>query len=264
MEGQAIYLGDKLYSPLFDGKFSDLYQQFATYEPIPNPVTSGLVLELTPQPASYPGSGTTWYDESGNGFDFTMTGTLPWTSDGFQYNASTANYFSLTNNTLNNYFIGQTNQNSMTIFVDHTPTTSDSERALIHAQKVPEEYLIVYNGVDGTETMDMRIGAPAPTYEYSGNTTGTITNGVRQIHTFTVGTNALTSYVDGVALSGTAAMSSNTYGSNAGQTWYIGVFITGGGSLTGPYNGKIKSVVVYNRVLNSTEIGDVKDWLLSI
>lgn len=56
----------------------------------PNIVTDGLLLALsTGSTRSYPGSGTTWKDLSGNGFDFTMDGS------GITYNSSDGT-FSLT------------------------------------------------------------------------------------------------------------------------------------------------------------------------
>ena len=54
----------------------------------PNIVTDGLVLALdAANPKSYPGSGTTWYDLSGNNDDFTLD------SSGITYNSD--GYFSL-------------------------------------------------------------------------------------------------------------------------------------------------------------------------
>lgn len=55
-----------------------------------NVVTSGLVLALdAANPKSYPGSGTTWFDLSGNNYNFTLDTTgITWNSSG---------YFSLTN-----------------------------------------------------------------------------------------------------------------------------------------------------------------------
>ena len=48
----------------------------------PNIVTDGLVLSLDAASArSYPGSGSTWSDLSGNNFDFTID------ASGFTYNA---------------------------------------------------------------------------------------------------------------------------------------------------------------------------------
>lgn len=51
----------------------------------PKLVTDGLVLTLdAASTRSYPGSGTTWYDLSGNGHDFTLDGSgIPHNSDGY-------------------------------------------------------------------------------------------------------------------------------------------------------------------------------------
>lgn len=50
--------------------------------PIPAYVTTGLILMLDAgNPASYPGSGTTWYDLSGNGYNFTLTNGPTYSSD---------------------------------------------------------------------------------------------------------------------------------------------------------------------------------------
>ena len=48
----------------------------------PKIVTDGLVLCLdAADPKSYSGSGTTWYDRSGNGYDATLQGTIDFTSN---------------------------------------------------------------------------------------------------------------------------------------------------------------------------------------
>ena len=51
----------------------------------PKSVTDGLVLSLdASNPKSYPGSGTTWFDRSGNNFDFTLDGSgITWNSEGY-------------------------------------------------------------------------------------------------------------------------------------------------------------------------------------
>ena len=47
----------------------------------PSPVTSNLTMYLNAaDPASYPGSGSTWYDVSGNGANITLTGSPTYTS----------------------------------------------------------------------------------------------------------------------------------------------------------------------------------------
>lgn len=50
------------------------------------PVTDGLGLFLTAQnPDSYPGTGNTWYDLSGNGYDFTLNNPSFYNSGGVNY-----------------------------------------------------------------------------------------------------------------------------------------------------------------------------------
>ena len=51
----------------------------------PNIVRDGLVLALDAGSSrSYPGTGTTWYDLSGNNFNFTLDGSgIPWQSGGY-------------------------------------------------------------------------------------------------------------------------------------------------------------------------------------
>ena len=49
----------------------------------PKIVTTGLVLALdAANPKSYPGTGTTWKDLSGNGYDFSFGAGLSWNSTG--------------------------------------------------------------------------------------------------------------------------------------------------------------------------------------
>tara|TARA_R100000951_G_C2585604_1_gene163328 strand:+ start:120 stop:803 length:684 start_codon:yes stop_codon:yes gene_type:complete len=63
----------------------------------PNIVTDGLVFAVDAgSERSYPGTGSTWYDLSGNGLDMTMVGTLTWNSAGYFTGWHTANYFNCT------------------------------------------------------------------------------------------------------------------------------------------------------------------------
>jgi len=61
-------------------------------------VSNGLILELdASNPSSYSGSGTTWTDLTGNGYNATAQGTVPFTSAGqqsyFGFSGSSSNYF---------------------------------------------------------------------------------------------------------------------------------------------------------------------------
>jgi len=70
----------------------------------PDTVTDGLVLALdAANKKSYPGSGTTWYDLSGNGFNFTLDGSgITWNSSGYFSLADGGATYNgvITNNTL--------------------------------------------------------------------------------------------------------------------------------------------------------------------
>ena len=47
-------------------------------------VTAGLILNLdASDPASYPGTGSTWYDLSGNGYNFTLENSPTWDNSGY-------------------------------------------------------------------------------------------------------------------------------------------------------------------------------------
>jgi hypothetical protein len=168
----------------------------------------------------------------------------------------------LNNTTLNNFFAGVNNQNSLTVFVQNNPTASDVGRTLIQAGN--GDILYFKMRIQGIETVNYSIGAPPFVFEYEGDSTGTITNGVSQVTIMNADTNTLRLYTDNVEVPSGVNKPNNTYPSTNNVLWRIGVFTTGGGSLSSRYNGKIKSVVVYNRLLNATERGQVVTWLQSI
>lgn len=59
----------------------------------PTIVTSGLILCLdAANPRSYPGSGSTWYDVSGNGNTHTLTGSPSWSAGKFTLDGSTQGF----------------------------------------------------------------------------------------------------------------------------------------------------------------------------
>ena len=74
--------------------------------PAPSVVTSGLILHLdASNPTSYPGTGTTWYDLSGNGNNAAAEGTPTYTATnggGFIFNSS-SDYFDLSPNLQESY-----------------------------------------------------------------------------------------------------------------------------------------------------------------
>jgi hypothetical protein len=72
----------------------------------PNIVPSDMVLYLDAlSPASYPGSGTTWYDISGNSNNFTLVNSPTYIGNGFSFNG-TNQYAECINNTFGNFGTG--------------------------------------------------------------------------------------------------------------------------------------------------------------
>ena len=66
----------------------------------PSIVRDGLVLHLdAANVKSYPESGTTWFDMSENGLNFTMVGTPTWNSSGYFTGFTTGTYFECNNST---------------------------------------------------------------------------------------------------------------------------------------------------------------------
>ena len=250
-----------------------IIQPFSYFQPIiaagpapeaANPVTTGRILQLTAQPSSYAGTGTTWFDQSGNDFDFAIVGSPTWNStDGFNFNGSSNIYMQLNNTTLNNFFAGVNNQNSLTVFAQHNPTATDTQRMIIQAGNGDILYFKIR--IQGNETVNYSIGAPPFVFEYEGDSTGTITNGVSQVTIMNADTNSLRLYTDNVEVPSGVNKPNNTYPTSNNVLWRIGIFTGGDGtSLASRYNGKIKSIVVYNRLLNATERGQVVSWLQSI
>lgn len=78
----------------FNGPDEDLGYVVCT--PNPNIVTKGLVLNLDAGNVnSYPGSGTIWYDLSGNNNSFILNSGIVYTSDGLFFNGTTSAYITL-------------------------------------------------------------------------------------------------------------------------------------------------------------------------
>jgi hypothetical protein len=128
----------------------------------PNIVTDGLVLSLDAASArSYPGSGSTWSDLSGNNFDFTID------ASGFTYNAG--GWFDMANG-------GITNSDNITsvttcTFVFWIRTTDDM--ALFWTKDNSNNYLGAYtlgnkfyNNQYGTPTFHMNTVQRANIYDF--------------------------------------------------------------------------------------------------
>jgi len=193
-------------------------------------------------PASYPGSGTTWTDISGNGYNYTLIGDVIFDSgsDG-SLNFTNDSYANSPN-------FGSTFFNDFTYEVWINPTTNSG---------------VILNETDGNPIVlwsvslmelvngEMRIGGWVGSVSYIG--IGTINTGswYQIVMKYSVTTNTLSGYVNGELINS----ASGFYKQNP-ISGYYGIAhsqLTNFGN-GGFYNGKISVVKFYNTTLTDTEI----------
>jgi hypothetical protein len=124
-------------------------------------VSSGLIVSLdASNPSSYSGSGTTWTDLTGNGYDATAQGTVPFTSAGQQ------SYFSFSGSSSNN-FLGNSNlygfnsnQISGTVGVSYSfifqPSSVSSRTVMISTYQSNSGYIMELGTLGGLWTNTIR------------------------------------------------------------------------------------------------------------
>jgi len=226
-----------------------------------NIVTSGLILNLdAANPISYPGSGTTWFDLSGNGNDASISNGEFVSGRGYLQNqGNTSNFFyiSIANSTsLNNAF-----------------TTTTGGWTI-------EEIIMTYS----TNYPEADAGAVASNPAYSAGATGFDWNHGYNNTTFAFGqsSNSVSGYEDNVVISTSVYDQLNTWrvrtmvwnrGSNTVSLYTNGEYVGGGstpntagsaiydgggidfGTLYGwKHYGRRSSIKIYNRVLTNSEI----------
>jgi hypothetical protein len=206
----------------------------------PRIVTNGLVLALdAADQNSYPGSGTTWNDLSGNG----NTGTL---TNGPTF--SSANGGSIVFDGLNDYVnistaVNLTNPSTICAFINTSVTTGSNQVIYGPSANGSDNWLSVSNNrvqVNATQTSDVN----------NFSITGTTTIEANKWYYITgiVNNNVTSLYVNGVFEVASSAQAFTAGGWNS--TARIGQRATG----QFPFNGSIAYVHGYNRALSVTEI----------
>ena len=216
----------------------------------PKIITSGCVLALdAADKFSYPGSGTTWKDLSGNG----NTGTL---TNGPTFNAG--NMGSIVFDGVNDY-VDTTNSTGLNF------TNTSGTVSLWFKTSVTNTFLIAKN-MDSTGGWGVLIDASGiPLFEAKNNASGasafyryvnaTGTNNVWHniVAAFTTSTsvvanNTVSMYFNGV-LNQSALTRVLVYGGNTAGTIQLGRRTSGG-----YFNGNISNVQIYNRLLSDNEV----------
>lgn len=221
----------------------------------PTIVTSGLVLNLDAGNAlSYPGTGTTWTDLTGNGNNMVMSGTVPINGTGqtkyFSYNG-TANYFSGVNNFTSSI------SNAITISIIAS-ITNMSQRTALFSKYVGagSNYVLEAGTIPGLWSSTLRWYANG-TGGNSDDYRGTTALNQNQIYMFTLTYNQTTG--DTAMYANTTQLSASQAGTNVvAADWSQGntPFLTGnyGPSLNIYSYMNEYMILVYNTALTSTQV----------
>jgi hypothetical protein len=220
-------------------------------------ITDGLALLLDAgYVPSYPRSGTTWSDLSGNGFFATTQGTVPFTSAGglsyFTFNGTAGNYF------LGNLNLGSVITGTSGITISSIFSTSDvSVRStLLSNYAIQGGYGFECGTASGLWTNTLRSFIASNTSSDRRGTTSVLSNNVIYIMTVTWNqvTKISTLYLNGSEISSTEVSDPsflNTVWANPSGA----VFEVGASTFFSLYaTGNIYKTMVYNRPLSSTEI----------
>lgn len=252
--GTPIYLGSHLVQTLLNSEevFTNTFTK-TTF----NPVTGGLVLELNPTADSYPGSGDTWFDVSGKGYNFKQSGSAAWGGASVGWNLNGSTQYLWNTSSLPTEFTGPISS-SLTIFVQADPKVVNSGDRVLYGNWMATPTKILFE-INPGSTMEVAVKNTSGIT--GGNTTGTVTTGMA-VFTMTVSGSNLIAFRNNSQLTGTVA-TSGTWTSDNPQT-YIGAREFPAATLYGPFSGSIKSVLAYNRALSSDERTQVYNYLLTL
>lgn len=258
-----IYLGSSTVSAAYLGST----QVFGGTSGSNNPVTSGRVLELNNTAASYGGSGTTWSDVSGHGFNFTLVNSPTFsTTDGFTFDGSTQYALLQSGSGLQNYFTGSV-RGGITVFVDVSGSTSTAnDWSLISGWRDQGSVYKWLFEINTNNTVESAVKT-TPTGVTGNNTIDTITRAQRNILSFVVDSDVNGTKVVYVGnnsqLTGTQGVPNENWASDD-PPFTIAARINSSNNPFQYLNGKIKSVVVYNRTLSAGERTDVYNYLVAL
>jgi hypothetical protein len=206
----------------------------------PSIVTSGLILCLdAPNPRSYPGSGTTWYDVSGNQILATLVNSPTMGSQGVTLNG-TNNYVTIAFNSLFNF-----TSNPFTVLAWNNTISTDT----------------VYNGIitaDLAGDSTWKILKDIGNSYYASRSGSTIlpfdnyTPGKFHCYAYTKSGTTMINYMDGAQVNSTSSATDPTsFSNNLALGSYrlndaiAGIYLT---------NQTIGQILLYNKVLSASEI----------
>jgi len=212
-------------------------------------VTNGLDMYLdAANNNSYPGSGTTWFDLSGNKNNFTLVNSPTYTGKTIDFNGS-SQYALCVNNTFGNY-----GSNSFTFEYAISITSSPSTGVIM-----VKRGQITNIGIDGSPGICDRVGAN--NFFAQDNNPGGVSNNTTNITSLTslaIGTKAHMTYTverNGFAATGSRYL--NGVLTNTDKKTFIGSNTIDNANTMQLMNSSAGSIYImrfYNRVLSSTEV----------
>lgn len=201
-------------------------------------VTSGLILCLDAKnPRSYSGSGSTWYDVSGNGYNCVFGSTPTWNSAGYFTFNGTSNYGTITNSPAISWASAQT----VLIVMNHNITTGRQNTwnqayggygTWTHESGSYINYYYGNAGTDNTPYTNLGSGS-TPVNTWYGMC---ITRDTSNVNWYQNATNQSTM--------------ANPYGTLATTA----ASITIGSGYAGYWTGNISMILAYTRALTSAEV----------
>ena len=212
--------------------------------PISNYVTENLMLYLDAQnPQSYPGSGTTWFDISGNGYNASLINSPTWSNLGF-------------------FSFNGTNQTA-SIATNPNIYGLISCEIWVYMNNITSSPCLLHKGghyttqISGTNTY---YWADSSTYSYAsyGNRTanGIGSTGVwKHLVVTKDSSNNVKVYINGV-LSDTRASFGDVIVNNTTTLWIVGYSDTTSIPASSLLNGNVALCRIYNRELNQIEVSN--------
>jgi hypothetical protein len=219
----------------------------STLSTIVNLTTSGLVLYYDPSStSSYPGSGTTITDLSGNGRNGTMS-NIAFTSPYFTYNGSSSQ-IAITDNALLEPGSGDW---TMEVWVNQSVAGNDVVLGKFPAGGAQVSYSIRTSASIYYAQMGSGIGSGATLFQNSSNQVRTIGTWYQLVYVFTnVAANTLETFVNGSSIGSVGHSLASILDTTTGL--YIGSY--NNGEYAQWFDGKIGITRLYNRALTSTEV----------
>jgi len=214
------------------------------------PVTNGLVVYLDAgNPASYSGSGTTWYDLSGNGQDATFTGSPTWNAAGYFTGFDPSNYMTLNNSPYS------------------VIPTGNASRTIIAAVETPSyiggrDHIFHYGTQNGQQAFGLSTqAANVENHYWFGGTTDTTVLSVSTFYVFGVKYNDTSSPRHKFTIDGIVGSTNGDAPMNTGTAINPNIGTRIGPAESWTNGGKIYSIVVYDRDLSDAEMLQVSTYL---